>query len=100
MPFEGHGQNGYDAKKGKYVASWVDIFATQIIMFEGTYDEQTRTLTLEADVDNPVTKKPMKLRLATQFKDDDTRIFRESLRMDVQKDYAEVLEIRYTKRKK
>ena len=41
-PFEGHGVNGYDAKKGKYVATWVDSMSQQIDLMEGTYDERPR----------------------------------------------------------
>ena len=58
--FEGHGVNGYDAKKGKYVGTWVDSMSQHIDLMEGTYDEKTKTLTLNADSVNPSTGKPMK----------------------------------------
>jgi hypothetical protein len=99
-PFEGHGQNGYDAKKGKYVATWVDTMSTHIDLMEGTYDEKTKTLTLNADSEEPTSGKPMKLRLETQFKDDGTRTFIEYAQMEGQKEFAKFMEITYTKRKK
>ena len=45
MPFEGHGVYGYDVKKAKYVATWVDSMSKHIDMMEGTYDEKSKTLT-------------------------------------------------------
>jgi len=100
MPFEGHGQNGYDAKKGKYVATWVDTMSTHIDLMEGTYDEKTKTLTLNADTEDPNSGKPLKLRLETQFKDDVTRVFTEYVQPEGQKEFAKFMEITYTKRKK
>ena len=72
--FEGHGTYGYDAKKNKYVATWVDTMSVRIDALEGTYDEKTKTLTLNSDSESP-DGKPMKMRLETQFNDDGTRTF-------------------------
>jgi hypothetical protein len=99
-PFEGHGQNGYDSKKGKYVATWVDTMSTHIDLMEGTYDEKSKTLTLNAESEDPSTGKPMKLRLETQFKEDGTRVFTEYVQTEGQKEFVKFLEITYTKRKK
>ena len=51
--FEGHGTNGYDAKKNKYVATWVDTMSVRIDALEGTYDDKTKTLTLNSDSEAP-----------------------------------------------
>jgi hypothetical protein len=99
-PFEGHGVNGYDPKKGKYVTTWVDTMSNRIDVMEGTYDEKTKTLTLNAEVEEPNSGKPMKLRLETQFKDDGTRVFTEYVQPESQKEFAKFMEIKYTKRKK
>jgi hypothetical protein len=99
-PFEGCGQNGYDVKKGKYVATWVDSMSKSIAFFQGSYDEKTKTLTLSGDAENPETGDPMSLRLETQFTGDDTRVFSEFVRMGDQKDYVKLMEIKYTRRKK
>jgi hypothetical protein len=99
MPFEGHGQNGYDTKKGKYVGTWLDTMSIHIDTLEGTYDAKTKTLTLHSDSENPEDGKPMKMRLETTMNDDGTRTFKEYLQMDGQKEFVKFLEIKYTKRK-
>ena len=52
--FEGHGTNGYDAKKNKYIGTWVDTMSVRIDTLEGTYDEKTKTLTLNSDSEGPM----------------------------------------------
>jgi hypothetical protein len=98
--FEGHGVNGYDAKKAKYIGTWVDSMSQHIDQMEGTYDEKTKTLTLNADSVNPASGQSMKMRLETQFKDDDTRVFSEYVKMHGEKEFNKLMEIKYTKRKK
>jgi hypothetical protein len=99
MSFEGHGLNGYDPKKGKYVGTWVDTMSTVVVNMEGSYDEKTKTLTLNADTENPDDGKPMKMRLETQINDDGTRLYKHHVQMDGQKEFAKLMEIKYTKRK-
>jgi hypothetical protein len=96
--FEGHGTNGYDAKKGKYVATWVDTMSARIDTLEGTYDEKTKTLTLNSDSETP-DGKPMKMRLETRMNDDGTRTFTLFAKADGQNDFSKGMEIKYTKRK-
>jgi Protein of unknown function (DUF1579) len=98
--FEGSGQNGYDAKKGKYVASWVDSMSKSITLMEGSYDEKTKTLTITGDTENPESGEPMTLRLETQFTGEDTRVFNEFVRMGEQKEFMKLMEVKFTKRKK
>jgi Protein of unknown function (DUF1579) len=100
MNFEGHGQMGYDAKKGKFVGTWVDTMSKQIDTLDGTYDEKTKTFTWNSDSENPADGKPMKMRLETQMKDDGTRVMKEYLQMDGQKEFVKFMEVKYTKRKK
>ncbi len=99
-PFEGHGVNGYDVKKSKYVATWVDTGSNHIDHLEGTYDEKTKTLTLSGDVEEPTSGKPMKMRLETHLKDDDTRIFTQYVQTEGQKEFVKIMEIKYARRKK
>jgi Protein of unknown function (DUF1579) len=96
--FEGHGTNGYDAKKNKYIATWVDSMSARIDSMEGTYDEKTKTLTLNSDSESP-DGKPMKMRLETRFNDDGTRTFTLFAQPDGQKEFSKGMEIKYTKRK-
>ncbi len=99
MPFEGHGQNGYDAKKGKYVGTWLDSVNTHITLMEGSYDESTKTLTFNADSEEPSSGKPMKMRFETQFKADGSRLFSEYMQVEGQKEFTKLMEVKYTKRK-
>ena len=100
MKFEGHGQNGFDTKKGKYIGTWVDSMTKNITMLEGSYDEKTKTLVLYADTENPEDDKPMKMRLETQFKEDGSRVMRQYFQMEGQKDFVQMMEFKYTTRKK
>ena len=45
MEFEGMGAVGYDKAKGKFVNVWMDNFGTGFMTMEGTYDEDSDTLT-------------------------------------------------------
>jgi hypothetical protein len=45
MTFVGHGIDGYDNVKKKFVGSWIDNMGTGIMFSEGTYDPTTKTFT-------------------------------------------------------
>lgn len=45
MEFEGMGAVGYDKAKGKFVNVWMDNFGTGFMTMEGTYDEDSDTIT-------------------------------------------------------
>ena len=45
--FTGKGLDGYDTNKKKYVGTWADSLSTGLMVFEGTYDEKTKTTTME-----------------------------------------------------
>ena len=96
--FEGHGTNGYDAKKNKYIGTWVDSMSVRIDRLEGTYDDKTKTLTLNSESEAP-DGKPMKMRLETRFNDDGTRTFSLLMQEDGKKEFSKGMEITYTKRK-
>ena len=73
-PFQGHGQNGFDPNKKKYVSSWVDTMSTSIILGEYTYDAKTRTM--KGSMEGPdMTGKMIKMNQVTEWKDADTRVF-------------------------
>lgn len=55
MAFEGVQTLGYDPEKGKYVGTWVDSMTSMIWHYEGTLDEETNRLVLEADGPNFMT---------------------------------------------
>ena len=49
QPFEQHGIFGYDPNTELYHGTWVKTVQANLAVFEGNYDEATRTLTLEGD---------------------------------------------------
>lgn len=42
MPYQGHGTNGYDAQKGKYVGTWIDSFGSPLAVMEGEWDDASQ----------------------------------------------------------
>ncbi|MEP7072068.1 MAG: DUF1579 domain-containing protein [Verrucomicrobiota bacterium] len=49
--FKGHGMEGYDNAKQKFVGTWMDNMSTGIMMAEGTYDPSTKTFTYTSEVE-------------------------------------------------
>ncbi len=49
MTFKGHGIDGFDNVKKKFVGSWVDNMGTGIMFSEGTYDLATKTFTYTSE---------------------------------------------------
>jgi hypothetical protein len=49
MTFVGHGIEGYDNVKKKFVGSWIDNMGTGIMFSEGTYDPATKTFTYTSE---------------------------------------------------
>jgi hypothetical protein len=45
MPYEGHGQWGFDGTKRKYVGTWTDNLSNGFSMAQGDYDPEAQTLT-------------------------------------------------------
>jgi hypothetical protein len=70
MPFEGMGITGYDNAKKIFVSSWVDNMGTGIIYMEGTWDENTKSVTLTGKSTDPVTGKDIPTREVWKFIDD------------------------------
>jgi hypothetical protein len=49
MTFKGHGIDGYDNVKKKFVGSWIDNMGTGIMFSEGDYDAATKTFTYTSE---------------------------------------------------
>jgi hypothetical protein len=96
--FHGHGQTGYDTKKGKYVATWVDTMATEIMVMEGDYDSASRTMTMHGKGTDP-SGKAYEAKMTTKYEGDDTRVFTVSMKTDDTKnEYVKIMEITYKRR--
>src|SRR5438105_4244282 len=73
-PFKGHGIDGYDPAKKKYVGVWIDSMDTTPLVSEGAYDKGTKTLTMQGEAKGP-DGKPATHIMKTQWKDKDTLLF-------------------------
>ena len=73
-PYVGHGVDGYDTLKNKYVSLWVDSWSTEMHLFEGTASGNATTLT--GDCHDPATGKTIHQRLVTEMKDNDSMTLR------------------------
>jgi uncharacterized protein DUF1579 len=75
QPFQGHGTTGYYTNKKKYVGTWVDTMSTGLMTGESTYDPATKTVTGYMEGTDPATGKPTKMKMVTEYKDDNSRVF-------------------------
>ena len=74
--FVGHGIDGFDTLEKRFVTMWVDSMSTQRMVFEGTHDVATKTLTMTGEGYDPMTGKLTRYRTETEMKDPDSMIFR------------------------
>lgn len=98
--FIGVGLQGYDPVKGKYVGTWVDSMSSALMVTEGTYDKASKTLTMYSEMTDPMTNKPLKAKMVSEFKGD-TRVF--TMSMDnpaAPGEMVKVMEITYKRRAK
>src|SRR5712691_8702251 len=73
-PFHGHGTNGFDPTRKRYVFTWIDSMSTGLALGEATYDPGTKTM--KGWMEGPdLTGKTMKMNETTEWKDPDTRVF-------------------------
>jgi Protein of unknown function (DUF1579) len=59
-PFQGMGLMGFDNVSQKFQSTWVDSMGTGIMMTEGTWDEKTKTLTMNGEENSPMGKHAVK----------------------------------------
>jgi hypothetical protein len=73
--FEGHGLYGWDAARGAYVGTWVDNMRGSLVIAEGRWDADTRTMTYTSEVPGPGGTS-MRLREVTETTGPDTQVMR------------------------
>ncbi len=95
--FQGHGLDGYDQNKKKYVGVWVDSMSSAPLRFEGNYDPKTKLLVMTGESVGP-DGKPQKFKSTTENKNKDQFLFKMYM---VQPDGGEELSftIDYSRRK-
>lgn len=98
QPFEGHGVNGWDAAKKKYVGTWIDSMSSSLSVVEQTYDAATKTMsgTMEGPDE---TGKAVKIKMVTIQPDDNNRVFTMSMPGPDGKEMA-LMKIVYKRRSK
>jgi hypothetical protein len=69
-PFMGHGIDGYDLTKNKFVGTWVDNMGSYIMMAEGTADASGKVITQTANDFDPMTGKAGTVREVTKIDSD------------------------------
>ena len=51
IEFKGHGMEGYDNAKKKFVGTWMDNMSTGMMMSEGDYDPASKTFTYTGEME-------------------------------------------------
>src|SRR5690242_6873638 len=95
--FSGHGLDGYDADKKKYVSVWVDSMSGRPLILEGTYDKEKKTTTMSGEAMGP-DGKMAKQKMVTQMTDDDHFTFT-MFTLDADGKENKVMTIEYTRKK-
>jgi hypothetical protein len=72
--FEGRGLDGYDLDKKKFVSVWIDSMSTAPILFEGDYDQASKTMTMTGQGKGP-DGKPAKFKSIFKVRDKDHQTF-------------------------
>jgi hypothetical protein len=92
LKFQGHGVDGYDQRKKKYVGTWFDSLTSAPLHFEGSMDPKTKLIVMTGESVSP-DGKPEKFKNTTEHKDKEMYM--------VQPDGQEALAftIEYTRRK-
>lgn len=71
--FLGESTMGYDNARKVFQSTWVDNAGTGIMLMEGPMDENTKTITLEGDMTDPMTGKMLKMKQVLKFPDENTQ---------------------------
>lgn len=95
MPFSGMDINGYDNIKKVFFTTWIDNMGTGLLYVEGTYDENSKTITYTGDTLDPMGNK-MKVRDVVTLIDKDNSKF--EMYIDYGSGEMKSMEITYTRK--
>lgn len=95
MPMEGLNLVGYDNATKEFTSIWIDNMGTGTMIAKGSYDDETKTITLHGSMVDPMTGKDTKFRETLQIVDDNHHVFE----MYTDRDGQEVksMEVEYTR---
>lgn len=94
--FQGHGLDGYDTHKKKFVGIWTDSMSTAPMLMEGDYDSAKKVLTMSGESIG-MSGKPEKFKTTTEHKDKDHMTFKMFMIADGKENLAFTIE--YTRKK-
>jgi hypothetical protein len=94
--FEGHGLDGYDLNKKKFVGVWVDSMSSTPMNMEGDFDEAKKQLVMKGEMPGP-DGKMQKFKSVSEIKDDDHFTFKMYTGGEGQEQLAFTIE--YTRKK-
>jgi hypothetical protein len=72
--FEGIAYTGYDNVKKAYVSTWMDNMSTGIIVYKGSWNEETKTYTWHSDYVDVMTGETMKMRMVNKVESADWHV--------------------------
>jgi len=99
MPFEGHGQFGYDPVAAKYIGTWIDSLNPYLSTIEGDFDQATHTLTMLSTGRDPHTGKVAISKMIARYLEDDHRTFEMHAPVEGKPgEYWKMMEIHYQRR--
>ncbi len=93
MKYQGHGLDGYDANKKKYVSIWTDSMNTSPMLMEGEYDAKNKLVVFTGEM--PMGDMKVKVKSTNQLKDKDHMTFK----MYMENSDEPMFTIEYTRRK-
>lgn len=77
MPFKGRDMIGYDNLKEKYFSVWIDNVSTGPMTAWGSWDAESKTLTLEGKAMDPMTGEEVDSKSTVKFLEDGSTIYEE-----------------------
>ncbi|MEZ4853362.1 DUF1579 domain-containing protein [Flavobacterium sp.] len=73
MPFEGRSTTAFDNASQQYISTWIDNMGTGLMVMRGTYDENSKAITLTGSMMDPVTKKEKNQKEVLTYIDENTQ---------------------------
>jgi hypothetical protein len=98
MPFEGRSTLAYDNAKKVLISTWIDNMGTGIMTMEGTWDPQTKTMSLKGKCVDPMTFKEMDVREVFKVIDDNYQVMEMYGPAHDGKEFK-TMEIKYTRKR-
>ncbi len=97
MPFSGESITGFDNVNKKFVNTWIDNMGSGVMFLDGSYDDNTKTLTLTGKMTDPTNGKEMDVKETLTVTSPDSHTFQMYMVQDVKE--TKTMEIVYTRAK-